>query len=120
MNEYMVIIVGDVDRWWTSMSLKERKDGYAEYARFGEELNRRGHKIIGGAELHHSAEAKSIRPGTAVITDGPFTETAEQVGGFYLVETDDLDDLLDCCTIISALGDGIEVRRAVDPAERPS
>lgn len=61
-----------------------------------------------------------IRPGSAVITDGPFTETAEQVGGFYLVETDDLEGLLDCCKIIAAVGGGIEVRRTVDPAERPS
>ena len=45
MTEYVVLIVGDGDRWWTSMSLKERQDGYAEYARFGEELGRRGHKI---------------------------------------------------------------------------
>jgi hypothetical protein len=120
MTEYMVLIVGDGDRWWTSMSMKERKDAYAEYARFGEELARRGHKVTGGAELHHSAEAKSIRPGSSTVTDGPFTETAEQVGGFYQVETDDLDDLLECCTIITALGDGIEVRRTVDPAERPS
>ena len=37
------------------------------------------------------------------VTDGPFTETAEQGGGFYLVETEDLDDLLDCCTIITAV-----------------
>jgi hypothetical protein len=102
------------------MSLQERKDNYAEYTRFAEELNRRGHKIMGGAELQHTAEAKSIRPGTTVVTDGPFTETTEQVGGFYLVETSDLDDLLDCCKIITAVGDGIEVRRTVDPAERPS
>ena len=42
------------------------------------------------------------------------------MGGFYLVETDDLDDLLECCTIITGVGDGVEVRRTVDPAERPS
>lgn len=120
MTEYMVIIVGDADRWWSSMSLKERKDGYAEYARFGEELARRGHKVTGGAELHQTSEARSIRPGSSVVTDGPFAETAEQVGGFYLVETDDLEDLLDCCKIIAAVGDGIEVRRTVDPAERPA
>ncbi|MGI8613601.1 MAG: YciI family protein [Nocardioidaceae bacterium] len=120
MTQYMVIIVGDADRWWTSMSLKERKDGYAGYARFGEELARRGHKVTGGAELHQTSEAKSIRPGSAAVTDGPFTETAEQVGGFYLVETDELEDLLDCCKTIAAVGDGIEVRRTVDPAERPS
>jgi hypothetical protein len=119
MTEYVVLIVGDADRWWTSMSLKERQEGYAEYARFGEELARRGHKVTGGAELHQSSEARSIQPGRSVVTDGPFTETAEQVGGFYLVETDDLDDLLEC-NIIAALGDGIEVRRTVDPAERPS
>ena len=120
MTEYAVLIIGDADRWWTSMSLKERKDGYAEYARFGEELARRGHKVTGGAELHRSADARSIRPGSSAITDGPFTETAEQIGGFYLVESDDLDDLLDCCRIITAVGDGIEVRRTVEPGERPS
>ena len=120
MTEYMVIIVGDADRWWTSMTLKERKDAYAQYARFGQDLARRGHKVTGGAELHQSSAAKSIRPGSTLISDGPFTETAEQVGGFYMVETDDLDDLLECCKIIAAVGDGIEVRRTVDPAERPS
>ena len=42
----------------------------------------------------------------------------EQVGGFYQVETDDLDDLLECCGILAALGDGIEVRRVVTQQER--
>ncbi|MEO5653468.1 MAG: YciI family protein [Marmoricola sp.] len=120
MTEYVVLIIGDSDRWWTSMSLKERKDGYAEYARFGRELAERGHKVTGGAELHQSSEARSIQPGVSVVTDGPFTETAEQVGGFYAIESDDLDDLLDCCKIIAAVGDGIEVRRSVSPTERPS
>lgn len=120
MTEYVVLIVGDADRWWTSMSLKEREDGYAEYTRFGQELARRGHRVTGGAELHQSSEARSIRPGSTVVTDGPFAETAEQVGGFYVVETDDLDDLLECTKIITAVGDGIEVRRSVAAAERPS
>jgi hypothetical protein len=119
MTEYMVLIVGD-DSWWSSKSLQERKDGYAEYARFGEELGRRGHKVVGGAELHSASEARSIPAGGGAVTEGPFTETAEQVGGFYQVETDDLDDLLECCQIIAKVGDGIEVRRCVDPAERPS
>ena len=55
----------------------------------------------------------------AARTEGPFAEVTEQVGGFYQVETDDLDDLLDCCQIIAALGDGIEVRRVVSPEDRP-
>jgi len=120
MTEYVVLIVGDADRWWTSMSMQERKDGYAEYERFGAELDKRGHTITGGAELHGNADARSIPAGGGTPTDGPYAETAEQVGGFYQVQTDDLDDLLECCQIIAKLGDGIEVRRTVAPAERES
>ncbi|QDO87695.1 transcription initiation protein [Ornithinimicrobium ciconiae] len=118
MTEYMVVIVGDADRWWSTMSRQERADGYAEYTRFGEELTRRGHRITGGAELHPTTEARTVQPGGQVVTEGPFAETAEHVGGFYLVETDDLDDLTECAKIIAALGDGVEIRRTVAPEER--
>ncbi|USQ80790.1 YciI family protein [Ornithinimicrobium faecis] len=118
MTEYMVVIVGDADRWWSTMSRQEREDGYSEYTRFGEELTRRGHRITGGAELHATAEARTVQPGGQTVTDGPFTESAEQVGGFYMVETDDLDDLTECAKIIAALGDGVEIRRTVQPEDR--
>lgn len=118
MTEYMVVIVGDANRWWSTMSFQERKDGYAEYTRFAEELTRRGHRITGGAELHSTAEARTVQPGGESVTDGPFAESAEQVGGFYMIETDDLDDLTECCKIIAALGDGVEIRRTVQPEER--
>ena len=98
MPEYVVLIVGDADRWWTTMDADQRAAGYAEYTRFGEELSRRGHTITGGAELHSTS--------------------TEQVGGFYQVRTDDLDDLVDCCRIIAALGDTVEVRRTVSPEDR--
>ena len=74
--------------------------------------------MTGGAELHATSEAKRIPRGGGAVTDGPFAEVSEQVGGFYQVESDDLDDLLDCCQIIAAVGDGIEVRRTVTPEER--
>ncbi|HLS46802.1 MAG TPA: YciI family protein [Ornithinicoccus sp.] len=119
MAEYTVLIVGDGDRWWTSMSLTERRDGYAQYTKFQEALRAGGHKIIGGAELTQSSQTKSIRPGGGPVTDGPFAETAEQVGGYYQIETDDLDGLLDCCQIIARTGDGIEVRSNVTAADRP-
>ena len=120
MPEYVVLIVGDENRWWTTMDAEQRAASYAEYARFGEELTRRGHTITGGAELHATSEGKRIAGGGGPVTDGPFTEVTEQVGGFYQVRTDDLDDLLDCCQIIAALGDGIQVRRTVTPEERPA
>ncbi len=119
-REYMIIIVGDADRWWTRLSTEERRRGYAEYDRFSKQLVERGHTITGGAELHQTATAKHLAPGGTVATDGPFAEGAEQVGGFFTVESADLDDLLDCCTILTAIGEGIEVRPVVTPQDRES
>jgi len=118
MTEYMIVIVGDADRWWTRMTPEERKHGYAEYDRFATELTTRGHKITGGAELHPTTEARHIAPGGQTVTDGPFAESAEQVGGFFLVDTNDPDDVLDCCKIITGIGEGVELRRVVKPEER--
>lgn len=120
MRQYVVLVVGDADRWWTTMTEEQRAAGYAEYERFDAELARRGHQVTGGAELHGSATARSIPVGGGAVVEGPFAETAEQVGGFYLVQTEDLEDLLDCCQILAALGDGIEVRPCVGEEERPS
>lgn len=120
MAEYTVLIIGDADRWWTSMTMQERADGYAQYATFNQALAEGGHTIVGGAELTRTSDARSIPKGGGAVVEGPFAETVESVGGYYQVETDDLDGLLECCQIIAATGDGIEVRPNVDPADRPS
>ena len=57
MAEYVVLIVGDADRWWTTMDPEQRAAGYAENSR-GEELTRRGHRITGCAELHATSEGR--------------------------------------------------------------
>jgi hypothetical protein len=116
--EYVVLIIGDADRWWTTMTAEQRRDGYATYGRFGQQLAERGHQVVGGAELHRTTEAKTLRSGDGPVTEGTFAETAEHVGGFYQVRTSDPDDLLDCCRMLAALGDGIEVRRVVTDADR--
>lgn len=120
MTDYTVLIVGDDDRWWTTMTEQERKDGYAEYARFTEALAAGGHQVVGGGELTTARQARSIRAGGGPVTEGPYAETAEQVGGYFQVTTDDLDGLLECCQIIARAGDGIEVRANVGPADRPA
>jgi hypothetical protein len=120
MAEYTVLIIGDADRWWTSMTMQERQEGYAQYARFGQALAEGGHKVVGGAELTRTSDARSIPKGGGPVTEGPYAETVESVGGYYQVETDDLEGLLECCQIIAATGDGIEVRPNVDPADRSS
>jgi hypothetical protein len=120
MSEYVVLLMGDADRWWVGMTEDERREGYAAHGRFSAELERRGHRVTGGAELHPSSQARTIAPETATVTEGPWAESTEQVGGFYVVESDDLDDLMECCTILAATGDAVEVRRTVTEQERPS
>lgn len=119
MTEYVVLIVGDADRWWSQMTEEQRKEGYAVHDRFSEELMKRGHQITGGAELHHEREARTIPPGGGTPTDGPYLEITEQVGGFYVVRTEDVDDLLDVCQLLAQQGDAIEVRQVVEAEERP-
>ena len=120
MAEYTVLIMGDADRWWTSMTMEERKEGYAQYAKFNKALADGGHRIVGGGELTRTSEARAIPKGGGPVTEGPYAESTEAVGGYYQIETDDLDGLVECCQIIAATGDGIEVRPNVDPADRPS
>jgi hypothetical protein len=119
MTEYVVLLMGDAERWW-DLSEEERRAGYAAHDEFSARLVAGGHRITGGAELHRASEARTIAPGSTTVTDGPWAETSEQVGGFYLVETDDLDGLVDCCRLLAATGDAVEVRRCVQPEERAS
>ena len=120
MTEYAVLLMGDADRWWTETTDEEKREAYAKHEHFSQELAARGHKVTGGAELHRSSEARTIAPNATTVTDGPWAESAEQIGGFYVVETADLDDLMECCVILAATGDAVEVRRCVQPGERAS
>ena len=98
-------------------SPEERSRMYARHGEFARLLEERGHTMTGGAELTHSSQAEALR-GTldqVTVTDGPYLETVEQLTGFYLVQTDDLDDLLNLCGLLSE-GEPIEVRACVDPS----
>src|SRR5579862_5751793 len=68
----------------------------AAYNAFGEEMGQRG-VIQGGARLRPTTDATTVRvrDGEVLTSDGPFAETKEQMGGFYLVECKDLDEAID-------------------------
>ena len=73
--------------------------------------------FIAGEGLQESATATTVRIGDGgerVVTDGPFAETKEQVGGFYLIECEDLDEALEWAKKIPARGGAIEVRPVMD------
>jgi hypothetical protein len=76
--------------------------------RFAEQVTERGGKIAGGNALQSTATATTIRGD--VVTDGPFVETKEALGGFYLIEADDLDQAIKIAKMVPAPFGGVEVR----------
>jgi hypothetical protein len=84
----------------------------AEYAAFGEEMGRRG--VLKGSErLRPTTDATTVqvRDGEVLVADGPFAETKEQVGGYYLVDCADLDEAIEVASKIPGARHGtIEVR----------
>ena len=112
MSEYVVLLPGD-EAAWEAKSQEEKQHTYGRHNEFARLLEERGHKVVGGSELAHSREARVLRTapdGTQTITDGPYAETVEQLTGFYIIESEDLDDLPDVCKVLGE-GEGvIEVR----------
>jgi hypothetical protein len=89
--KYMLMIYLDEQ----VLSEDERNQCYMESAQVAHDLHSRG-KYISASPLHPTSTATSvrIREGKRLVTDGPFAETREQFGGYFLVDADDLDDAL--------------------------
>ena len=84
----------------------------AQYDAFGEEMTTRG-VLRGGERLRPTTDATTVRVqnGDVIVSDGPFAETKEQMGGFYLVDCKDLDEAIEVASKIPAASHGsIEVR----------
>lgn len=115
MARYMVLIPDNEDAWEATPA-EHKAAVYEKHGRFAELLAERGHKFLAGAQLHRSDTARTISGSydNPVITDGPYAESAEQLTGFYLIESDDPDDLMRCVALL-AEGEGrLEVRACVE------
>ena len=111
MSQYVILIYspeGNSD----AMSPEEWEQAMVAHGRFAEQVVEMGAKILGGKALQPSSTATSIRGD--VVTDGPFVETKEVLGGFYLVEASDLDQALTIGKLCPSHGGGIEVRPIMD------
>jgi hypothetical protein len=104
----LALIYGD-EQQWESASEKERNEIYAKYRAFGEQGDG---KIADGAELAPTRTATTVRvrEGKTLVTDGPFVETKEALGGYYLIEAKDLDQALAIGKLCPARFGGVEVR----------
>ena len=120
MTRYVVMFPADNEDERAAGTEADRQATFDIDFEFGQLLEARGGAVTGGAGLTHASEARTIKRGpksTALVTDGPYAETVEQLTGFYVVRSDDLDDLLDLCRIL-ADGDGaVEVRACVPPQQ---
>ena len=92
--KYMLLICRD-EQVWDTLSLTERQQIYAGTLAVSEELTARG-QYLGGFPLHPSPSATSVkvRDGKRLVTDGPFAETREQLGGYMLIDVKDLDEAI--------------------------
>ncbi len=89
--KYMLLVYLDEQ----ALDDTEREHCYVESARLTQDLNSTGH-YLHASPLHPVATATSVRvrSGKRLVTDGPFAETREQLGGFYLIEAADLDEAI--------------------------
>jgi hypothetical protein len=109
--QYMLLIY-DNEKVWQAMSDKERNAYMGEYFAVTEEIKKNG-KLIAGDALQSISTATTVRvrEGKRLTTDGPFAETKEQLGGYYLVNAKDLDEAMAIAAKIpSARVGSIEVR----------
>ena len=101
---------------WARLPAEEHEKGMRSHQQFHRDLREGGHHLVLSSPLTPSAAAVSLRPdgsGGVLATDGPFTESVEQVVGFYVVETDDRAALLRLCAEFASRGELIEFRDLV-------
>ena len=92
--KYMLMLYRD-EPTWDALSVSERQKIYRETVELSQELTGRG-QYLGGLPLYPSSSATSVRvrDGKRVVTDGPFAETREQLGGYMIIDVKDLDEAL--------------------------
>ena len=113
-----LLLIYDNEKNWMSVSDAERAAIYKEYGAFGESIAKSGNHVA-GHELQPTSKATTVRVrgGKVQTTDGPFAETREQLGGFYLVEAKNLDEAMGIAARIpSAKSGSIEIRPVVTRA----
>jgi hypothetical protein len=109
--QYMLLIYSS-EQAWQSASDDERKGMMGEYRKLAEDLRESG-SFVAGDELDSASTAKTVtvQDGNRLVTDGPFAETKETLGGFYLVEAASEEQALEWAARIPAARHGkVEVR----------
>jgi hypothetical protein len=114
MTDYVILFPADrEDRWGPGATEADHQAVYENDYEFGRLLEQSGGRITGGAELASARRTRVVRRGSAgkaVITDGPYAESVEQISGFYLVSTDDEDGLFEAAQVLVRSHPAVEIR----------
>jgi len=116
--KYMLLVYLDEQ----CLSEAEREQCYADSAQLSRELSAQG-KYLAAGPLHPTATATSVRvrEGKRLVTDGPFAETREQLGGYYLIDAHDLDEAMKIAERVPAAKHGtIEIRPVMEISGLPA
>jgi hypothetical protein len=115
--KYILLIYSDENAW----TQNELEQCYVDSVQLTQELDTNG-QYLGAAPLHSVAMATSVRvrDGKKLMTDGPFAETREQLGGYFLIEAQDLDEAIAIAARIPSVHKGtVEIRPIVELAGKP-
>jgi hypothetical protein len=116
--KYMLLIYADEAAWTEA----EREHCYGESTELARQLKSKG-EYLGASPLQSVSTATSVRvrDGKRLVTDGPFAETREQLGGYFLVDARDLDEAIDIAGRIPGARKGtVEIRPVVEIRGLPS
>src|SRR5579864_4090640 len=92
--QYLMLVYA-AESGWATMTPEQQAAGAEQYARFTQEI-KDGGKLLGSNRLTPVASATTVRvrDGKRIVTDGPYAETKEQLGGYFLIEAKDLDEAI--------------------------
>ena len=107
MSQYLILLYED-ESFYAQASPEVLEGVMQAHNRFAEQVTGLGAKILGGNALQPTSTATTVR--NDVVTDGPFIESKEALGGYYLIEANDLDQALAVAKLCPANAGGVEVR----------
>ena len=116
MAQY-VFLLFDTEEFYDNVTAEDWQAAMKLHTAFSEAVEAAGASILGGAALEKSSTASTVKQGGGepLVTDGPFIETKEALGGFYIIDAKDLDQALALAKLCPS--NNVEVRPVMDTSE---
>ncbi len=112
MTQYMFLIYAD-ESGYADVTPEQYAAMSAQQGEFVQQVFQRGAKVVSGEGLQMTSTATTVRAGGDggfTVTDGPFAETKEALGGYYVIDAADLDEAIELAKLCPAYGGAVEVR----------